>query len=112
VKLQSGQTIRFKLDDVHMPQVEEVIARMTGDVELEGEITLLSDSGQQRAAFAVVQVPGVLVPLIVPTSRLQIKAVMNKNLAVGRLNVIESSEVEPVSTINHSNGSATGLRNI
>jgi hypothetical protein len=112
VKLQSGQQIRFKLDDVHMPQVEEVIARMTGDVELEGEITLLSDSGQKRAAFAVVQVPGVLVPLIVPTSRLQIMGVANKSLTAGRINVVDSSETQAVSTIKHHDDSATGLRKI
>jgi len=91
VKLQSGQKIRFKLDDVHMPQVAEVVARITGDLELHGEITLLSDSGQQKAAFAVVQVPGVLIPLIVPTSRLQLTTDVRTAAPAGRLNVIDNA---------------------
>ncbi len=95
MKLQSGQKISFKLGDVHMPQVGELIARMTGEVELHGEITLLSDSGQQRAAFAVVQVPGVMVPLIVPTACLNLKTHVSTPVTAGRLNV-EAAETEKV----------------
>ena len=92
VKLQSGQHIRFKLEDVHMPAMGEVIARMTGEVELRGEVTLLSDSGQKRAAFAVVQVPGVMVPLIVPTSCLQLAGDDEESVA-GRLGVVEQEAI-------------------
>lgn len=41
---------------------------MTGETELHGAVTLLSDQGDQRGAFVVVEVRGVLMPLIVPAS--------------------------------------------
>lgn len=58
----------FKLGDVHLPDVAEVLARMTEDTELQGTVSLLSDQGQHRAAFAVVEVKGILMPLIVPAA--------------------------------------------
>jgi hypothetical protein len=47
---------------------------MSEDTELQGQITLLSDQGEAKAAFAVVEVQGVLVPLIVPASCIQVSS--------------------------------------
>jgi hypothetical protein len=41
---------------------------MTEDTELQGTISLLSDQGGHKAAFAVIEVKGILMPLIVPAS--------------------------------------------
>jgi hypothetical protein len=71
VKRANGQRVRLSLEDVHLPDADAVVSRITGELEVEGEITLLSDSGAQSAAYAVVQVPGILVPLIVPTASLR-----------------------------------------
>jgi|GEM_PF-1109237 len=67
-RLQTGQKVQFRLGDIHLPDIQEVLARMTEDTELQGQITLLSDAGDQKAAFAVIEVRGVLMPIIVPAS--------------------------------------------
>ena len=64
--------MKFRLGDIHLPEVAEVLARATEDVELEGSITLLSDHGEQRSAFAVIEVKGILMPLIVPTASIHV----------------------------------------
>ncbi len=71
-RLQPGQRVRFRLGDIHLPALSEVMARMSEDTELQGQITLLSDQGEAKAAFAVVEVQGVLVPLIVPASSIRV----------------------------------------
>jgi len=47
---------------------------MTADTELQGQITLLSDQGEVRSAFAVVEVQGILLPLIVPAACIRLHA--------------------------------------
>jgi hypothetical protein len=44
---------------------------MTGDTELRGVVTLLSDSGERQPAYAVIEVKGILMPIIVPIGCLQ-----------------------------------------
>jgi hypothetical protein len=60
------------LGDIHLPELAEVLNRMTEDAELQGCITLLSDHGEQRSAFAVIEVKGILMPLIVPASCIEV----------------------------------------
>jgi hypothetical protein len=64
--LQPGQLVQFKLSDVHLPSLEDVLNRMTADTELRGVVTLLSDSGDRQPAYAVIEVKGILMPIIVP----------------------------------------------
>lgn len=71
-RLQPGQKVQFRLGDVHMPALEEVLNRITEDMELQGSITLMSDSGDKQSAFAVVEVKGVLTPIIVPASAIKL----------------------------------------
>lgn len=71
-QLQPGLKVQFRLGDIHLPEVAEVLNRMTEDTELQGSITLLSDAGEERAAFAVVEVKGVLMPIIVPASAIRV----------------------------------------
>ena len=70
-RLKPGLTVQFRLGDIHLPAIAEILNRMTEDTELQGSITLLSDAGDQRAAFAVVDVKGVLMPIIVPVAALK-----------------------------------------
>ncbi len=69
--LHPGQLVQFKLSDVHLPSLEEVLNRMTADTELNGVVTLLSDSGERQPAYAVIEVKGILMPIIVPVGCLQ-----------------------------------------
>ncbi len=66
--LQPGQRVQFKLADIHLPAIEEVLNRMTEDTELQGTITLMSDKGDLKTAFAVIEVKGILMPIIVPAA--------------------------------------------
>jgi len=66
--LRPGQRVQFKLADIHLPAIEEVLNRMTEDTELQGTITLVSEQGDQKAAYAVIEVKGILMPIIVPAS--------------------------------------------
>ena len=66
--LKPGERVVFRLGDIHLPDLAEVIAKMTEDTELHGTVSLLSDQGEHRAAFAVIEVKGILMPLIVPAS--------------------------------------------
>ena len=79
--LQPGQKVKFKLRDVHLPAIQEVLDRMTPETELKGCITLLSDQGQNKSAYAVVEVRGILMPVIVPTSSVKHDAGMDETTA-------------------------------
>jgi hypothetical protein len=74
-ELQPGQKVRFKLRDVHLPTIEDVLNRMTSETELQGSITLLSNKGPKKDSYAVVEVKGVLTPVIVPTTRPTVRPV-------------------------------------
>jgi hypothetical protein len=80
--LQPGQLVQFKLADVHLPSLEEVLNRMTEDTELRGVVTLLSDPANRESAYAVIEVQGILTPIIVPLGRLQLVAGVEKLAAV------------------------------
>ncbi len=69
--LQPGQKVRFKLKDIHLPSVKDVLHRMTPETELQGCISLLSDEGAAKSAYAVVEVKGILMPVIVPAGRIR-----------------------------------------
>ena len=71
-ELRPGERVSFRLGDIHLPDLAEVVARMTEDTELHGTVSLLSDQGGHRAAFAVIEVKGILMPLIVPASCIQV----------------------------------------
>ena len=94
-QLHPGQLVKFKLGDIHLPDLAEVMARMTGETELHGLITLLSDHGDQRSAFVVVEVQGVMMPLIVPASSIEVLEIESEesSIAVKRNIAIEAKPV-------------------
>jgi len=71
-QVRTGQSISFRLGDVYAPSLTDLFKQITPGLELQGRIVLLSDGGETQSAFAIVEVPGVLVPLIVPTSCLEL----------------------------------------
>ena len=71
-RLQPGQKVQFRLGDVHLPAIQEILNRMTEDTELQGSITLMSDHGEKKLAFVVVEVKGILMPIIVPAERVKV----------------------------------------
>jgi len=69
--LHSGERVTFKLSSVICPDAEEVINQMTTEVELTGQVVFLSDYGFRKDHFAIVDIPGVSAPVIVPVQRLK-----------------------------------------
>ena len=58
--------VRFRLRDVCIPDVDELLATLYGDQFVEGTIVDVSDSGDTHQGFAVVQLVGVDKPVVVP----------------------------------------------
>ena len=71
VLLKSGQIVRFALGKVICPAIDELQKKMGSELEIEGQVVFLSDYGKVRGHFAIVQVKGMHVPLIVQTENLQ-----------------------------------------
>ncbi len=66
----AGTHVQFSLSSVVCPNVEDVIEKVTGRLALTGEVVMLSDSGEKKDRFAVVQVKGIAAPLVVPIEEL------------------------------------------
>lgn len=64
------QQVRFKVADIHTPHPLVVLYELHGNDLLEGRVVDLSDSGELKEAFAVVEVEQVRQFLIVPVARL------------------------------------------
>lgn len=57
---------RFKLRDVCIPPVEELLTKLYGEEIVEGTVVDASSSGTTRQAFVVVQLAGVDTSVVVP----------------------------------------------
>ena len=66
------QQVRFKVADIHTPHPLVVLYELHGNDLLEGRVVDLSDSGELKEVFAVVEVEQVRQFLIVPVARLVI----------------------------------------
>jgi len=71
-KLDSGTTVRFRLGSVVCPDQQEVLHSLSGHVQLSGNVVLVSDYGQKKDHFAIINVEGVSVPLIVRAAELSV----------------------------------------
>ena len=72
VFIEPGESVRFALGKVICPGIDELCRQIDSDLEIEGQIVFLSDYGKLRRHFAIVQVKGIHVPLIVPVENLQL----------------------------------------
>ena len=68
----SGSTVRFKLVNVVCPEPDQIYTKVTNRLELTGRVVSLSDGGEQRNHYAIVQVGGIMSPLIVPVEQVEI----------------------------------------
>jgi hypothetical protein len=69
---QCGQMLRFRVSDVYAPALPDLFTHITPELELHGRVSFLSDGGDLNSSYAVVEVSGILMPLIVPVSCLEI----------------------------------------
>ncbi len=73
--IRQGATASFAIGDVVCPDATRTLEQVGPDLTIRGQITMLSDHGSDKSAFAVVQVQGIHSPLIVPVDRLQMETV-------------------------------------
>jgi len=63
--------VNFQIKDVYVPDPAEILMELHGSDLLQGKIIDASDSGLQRNAFVVVEVEGLVRPLVVPVDRIK-----------------------------------------
>ena len=68
----SGTQVRFPLSRIVCPERDQVTDLFTDGLELTGKIVYLSDAGEKRDYYAIVEVGGVETPLIVPVDQLEL----------------------------------------
>ena len=72
VSVENGGIVRFAMGKVVCPGFDELCKQISSDLEIEGQVAFLSDYGKIRGHFAIIQVKGIHVPLIVPVENLQV----------------------------------------
>ncbi len=68
-----GATASFAIGDVVCPDATRTLEQVGPELTIRGQITMLSDHGTEKSAFAVIQVEGIHSPLIVPVDRLHLE---------------------------------------
>ena len=68
-EVDSGTLVRFKLANVVCPETEVIVEKITDQLEVRGRIVFLSDAGERDDHFAIVEVQGIMSPLIVPVEQ-------------------------------------------
>jgi len=63
--------VNFKIRDVYVPDPAQILMELHGDDVLQGKIIDSSDSGFQQNVFAVVEVEGLVQPVVVPMNRIR-----------------------------------------
>ncbi len=71
--------ITFKLADVVFPELETIFANMTEEIEVIGRVTFISDGGNEEEKFAIIDVPGITIPVIVPKDKITQLMEENRN---------------------------------
>ena len=68
--LDAGTMVRFSLENVICPDLENILSKATSGLEVTGKVVLLSDTGVKKRYYAVVEVAGIATPLVVPVEEL------------------------------------------
>ena len=69
--LQSGTAVNFRLSDAQCPEADELLENITGRLEVTGRVLYLSDSGTKKQHYAVLEVDGIMSPVIVPVDQIK-----------------------------------------
>lgn len=69
--IRTGAEVSFKLGETVCPDLEQVLTQITPELELSGRVVFFSDYGEHKDHFAIVDVGGLLSPVIVPVSQLR-----------------------------------------
>jgi hypothetical protein len=69
--LSVGNGVTFRLRYVECPDLAPLFEHVGPDLRVVGQVVCLSDSGERKDHFAIVDVEGMYTPLIVPAARLR-----------------------------------------
>lgn len=69
-ELESGVPVRFQLSKTVCPEFCQILENMTDRLDVTGRVVYLSDAGEKKDFYAVVEVCGIETPLIVPVDQL------------------------------------------
>ena len=64
--------VRFRVGDIYLPDPVSVLCELHADELLYGRVVEMSDTGQEKDAFMVVEVDGIKRRLVVPADRVTI----------------------------------------
>ena len=70
----TGAHVSFRLAQVICPDVDEVVGRIDQELEITGQIVVLSDGPKGADQYAIIEVRGISQPVIVPMAVLRRKA--------------------------------------
>lgn len=70
-KKNDNEIVTLCLEDVTCPELDVVMSHMTSDARVVGTIRFLSAGRNSHTEFAIVEAPGVKVPLVVPLEKLR-----------------------------------------
>jgi hypothetical protein len=80
-EIASGSLVSFKLTNVVCPDLKSIVEKITTGLELTGRVVFLSDAGEKRDHFAIIEVEGIMSPLIVPADEIRTFSLASKNAA-------------------------------
>ena len=70
-QLEPGAKVRFQLSNAVCPEKEDILESITEELKVSGEVLYLSDSGTNRGQYAIVDVAGIMAPIIVPIDNIE-----------------------------------------
>lgn len=65
----TGKQVRFRIRDVYVPEPAQILEDLHGQDLLCGRIIDISDRGERQRSYAVVQVEGLVRPVVVPMAK-------------------------------------------
>lgn len=76
--------VTFRLQDAMCPDQDVILAHLESSVEVIGKVQFFSDGGAGKEEFAIIEVPGIAVPLVVPRDRLRFMTAGHGRSEVGK----------------------------
>lgn len=69
--VEPGSTVMFRLSSAVCPETEQIREKITSNLEVRGRVVFLSDGGNRKGHYAVVEVGGIVSPMVVPVELVQ-----------------------------------------
>lgn len=80
--VEPGSLVRFRIASVLCPETETIAKKITDRLEVTGRVVFLSDAGEKPDHFAVIEVTGIMSPLVVPVGHVEmISPVIQESVA-------------------------------